>query len=471
MTRTANFKRTKIIATIGPASREPEILEHLVRAGVNGIRLNMSHGTHEEHAAVIKLVRNVSAKLSKPLALIADLQGPKIRLGRLPEDGLILAAGDAVRFAHGDVYETGKPIPVQHDISPYVREGQPIYLRDGMVEVAVEKVSRGIIYARVVAPGIVFSKQGINLPETSLGGDIMTEKDQSDLRFAATQGADYVALSFVQTASDITSLRSRLAGLKSDMAIIAKIETKAAVDNLNEIVPVTDGIMVARGDMAIEIRPEAVPTVQRRIVELAKQQQKVCIVATQMLESMISSPQPTRAEVSDVSTAVTQGADAVMLSGETAMGQYPIETVALMRRVIIYAERNRPSSIQAGSFGPDTTPRNAIAAAAITLSGQVGAAIILAETSSGQTARNICSFRPDAMVVGVTHNARTYNQMALLWGARAYLIKDPESAAAETTKMLKDEHNVSRGETIIQVSGLHPGVTGGTDSLQLTVVE
>lgn len=466
-----SLKRTKIIATIGPATRDPETLEELVLAGVNGIRLNMSHGTHAEHAEVVKLVRKISKKLDKPLAIIADLQGPKIRLGKLPEDGVALLAGDLVQFALGDEYKEGGPLPVQHDISPYVKDGQPVFLRDGMMEVKVERVSRGIIYARVVTGGVIFSKQGINLPETDLGGDIMTKKDLADVKFAAENDADYVALSFVQSAHDIQNLIGHLKKHKANVGVIAKIETKAAAARLPEIIEAAEGVMVARGDLAIEIRPEAVPTVQARIIELAKVERKICIVATQMLESMISSPQPTRAEVSDVAGAVMQGADAVMLSGETAMGSYPVETVAMMRRVIKFTESNRRGSMQVSSFGDSTTPGHAIAAAAITLSRQLEADIILAETSSGRTARRISSLRPDAMVVAVSHHPRVYNQMALLWGARAYLIRKPERAAAETLSMLKKEHNVLRGDTIIRVSGPEPGVTGGTNTLQLKVIE
>lgn len=438
-------------------------------SGVNGLRLNMSHGTHEQHAAVIRQARKLSKKLAKPLAVIADLQGPKIRLGQLPPDGLVLAKGDTVQFAYGDVYEPDKPLPVQHDISKYLKKGQPLFLRDGMVETEVLKVVKGVVHVKVLNTGVVFSKQGINLPDTDLGGDILTEKDKADIAFAAAQDVDYIALSFVQTAEDIKGLRSRLKRLEADCGIIAKIETKTAVDHLVGIMQVSDGVMVARGDLAVETRPETVPIIQQRIIELAKRMQKVCIVATQMLESMISSPQPTRAEVSDVATAVLQGADAVMLSGESAMGKYPIETVQLMRRVIKYTELNRPESLTAEEFG-DATHSNAIAGAAITLAGHIKARVILAETTSGQTARNLSGLRPASLIVAVTHKPRVYQQLAILWGARSYLIRNPKKAADETIQMLHDEHNLRRGDAVIRASGNQPGVTGGTDTVQLLIV-
>jgi len=464
-----SLKRTKIIATIGPASSGYDAMEALIKAGANGLRLNMSHGTHDEHAKVIAQARRISAKLSKPIAVIVDLQGPKIRLGQLPPEGLVLRGGSEVTFTHGDTYTDGKPIPIQHDISKHVKVGHPIFLRDGLVEVEIKRIKGKVLYGKVLNSGLVYSKQGINLPDTDFAGDIMTAKDIDDLRFAVATGADYVALSFVQTPEDIKSLRRRLLRLKAEQGIIAKIETKAAVGHLGDIIAASDGVMVARGDLAVETRPESVPVIQKRAIDYARNAQKIAIVATQMLESMISSPQPTRAEVQDVATAVVQGADCVMLSGETAMGKYPIETVALMRRVIVHTETNRLESITATSFG-ERTKANAISAAAIALASQMEAQVILAETSTGQTARNLCSFRPESMVVAVTHSQRVYQQLALVWGARSYVIKDPAKAGDETMRMLREEHEVAKGDTIIRASGQRPGVTGGTDTVQVQLV-
>ncbi len=464
-----NLKRTKILATIGPASSDHEVLEALIRAGVNGLRLNMAHGTHESHADVIKRVRKISEELGKPVSVVVDIQGPKIRLGELPKDGLVMTAGSEVSLALGDSYSAGGHLPVQHDITKYLRVSHPIYLRDGMVKLEVISVGRGVAKCKVLNNGVVFSRQGINLPDTDLGGDIITDKDASDIEFAAKHDADYVALSFVQTGKDVEGLKLRLKQLGANCGVIAKVETKAAVANLMDIIVAADGVMVARGDLATETEPESVPIIQQRIIEHAKTHQKVCIVATQMLESMIDSPQPTRAEVSDVSTAVMQGADAVMLSGESAVGKYPVETVQMMRRVIVYTERNRAESLTAAEFG-SRGQRNAVSAAAIAMADQIGAKVILAETSSGQTARNLSSFRPDALVVAVTHQRRVYQQMGLVWGTRSYLINDPEQAAEETMRMLRQEHNIKVGDVIIRAWGRQPGVTGGTDTLQIRVV-
>ncbi|HUC87060.1 MAG TPA: pyruvate kinase [Candidatus Saccharimonadales bacterium] len=464
-----SLKRTKIVVTVGPASDDFDAMQAMVRAGANCIRLNMSHSTPEESALVVKQARSISTKLNKPLAIIVDLQGPKIRLGQLPAEGLVLRAGSELTFAYGDSYSEGKPIPVQHDIAKYVKAGQPLFLRDGMVEIRVAKVRGGVISGKVLNNGMVYSKQGINLPDTDFGGDIITPKDIEDIAFAAAHDVDYVALSFVQKAKDIQGLRQRLRRLNADCGIIAKIETKVAVANLREIIQAADGVMVARGDLAVETKPEQVPIIQKQIIDYARECQKPAIVATQMLESMINAPQPTRAEVSDVSTAVVQGADAVMLSGESAVGKYPVEAVALMRRIITYTEANRFDSIAATSFG-DQTQSNAISAAAITLANQIGARLILAETSSGQTARNLCSFRPEPLIVAVTHQARVYNQMALMWGTRSYLVKNPAKVTEEVIRMLRQELGVTQGEVIIRASGKNPGVAGGTDTLRIEVI-
>lgn len=466
------LKKTKILATIGPASRSSVKLEGLLRAGVNGIRLNMSHGTHAEHAETIHMVRSISRKLDKPIAILADLQGPKIRLGRLPEKGLSLTEGQAVELEISSrQYSPNQPIPLQYNIAPYIKPGHNISLRDGMIGLEVTGVKKSVVTAKVLSGGIVFTKQGVNLPQTHLDGNIMTEKDEIDMEFAASQDIDYIGLSFVQTAADITLLRSKLATFNTQIGIIAKIETGVAALHLKEIIKASDGVMVARGDLAAETKPEQVPILQMRIIELAKRYQKIAIVATQMLESMTNSPQPTRAEVSDVATAVMQGADAVMLSGETAIGVYPVETVRLMRRVILYTEENRDHGIEVEGFGT-STKRNAISAAAITLAARIGARIILAETLTGQTARNLCSFRPSVLIVSVTPNRRVYNQMALLWGARAYFVDtdDPSIASYETIKHLKSAHSVVVGEQIIHASGHQTGVTGGTDTLRLEVI-
>lgn len=468
----ASFKRTKIVATIGPASRSPQKLQQLMMAGVNGIRLNFSHGTQEEHLEVLKTVRGLSDKLGRPAAIIADLSGPKIRVGDLPADGLPFVRGKTVQFEYGNDYVSGGVIPVQHDISKYVKPGERIFLRDGQIEVQVDNVSRKLISCKVISPGVLYSHQGINLPDTDLGGEIMTPKDLSDLAFAVTHDVDYVALSFAQTAADVERLRTRLKRLGSHARIIVKVETRAAVENIEEIIRATDIAMVARGDLAVETMQEAVPALQRRIIDLCRQHCKGVIVATQMLESMIESPQPTRAEVSDVATAVIEGADAVMLSGETAVGQYPVEAVQMMKRVILYTEREDAGAIDRDhSLVSHTGHGNAISAATVLLAQELPARAIIAETSTGQTARNIAALRPKVPIIMLTNTPRAYHQLAIIWGGKSYYHGRPSRAVGVVVEKLREAGNVKRGDLLVLASGHQPGVAGGTDTVSVRAVD
>ncbi len=468
----SQFKRTKIIATIGPASNSPQVLEELMLAGVNAYRLNMSHGTHEEHGAVVDIARKLSAKHKRPVAVIADLQGPKIRVGTLPSDGLPFVRDTIVRFQFGAVYESTGIIPIQHDVSKYLKKGERIFLRDGMIQIEVQKIEKNLISGKVMNPGLLYSNQGMNLPDSDMGGDILTPKDIADIEFAVKAKCDYIALSFVQTAQDILGLKERLAKFKSDLRVIAKIETAAAVENLEEIVVASDALMVARGDLAVETKPEAVPAVQRRMIELCKNHRKTVIVATQMLESMIQSPQPTRAEVSDVATAVLEGTDAVMLSGETAMGLFPVETVQMMKRVILYAERDEPIVTARHLVDFKGQERaNAISAAAVVLAHKLPAKVIVAETSSGQTARNISSLRPDVPIIIVTDHERVYYQMALVWGGKSFLADNMDGATAKVIQELKSLGNIAKNDALVVASGNQPGLVGGTSKVEITLVD
>lgn len=467
----ASFKRTKIVVTIGPSSNSPEVMENLIAAGANCFRLNFSHGTHEEYAAIIKNARRLSKHSHKPVALIADIQGPKIRVGALPSDGLPFVRGTTVRFQYGADFEVTGIIPVQYDVSKYLKPGERVFLRDGHVQIEVEKIERSKIIGKVLTPGLVYSNQGMNLPDTNLEGEILTPKDIRDLEFATNLGVDYIGYSFVQTPNDILHLRARLEKLKSDAKIVAKIETAAAVGHLEEIVAVADVIMVARGDLAIETKPEAVPAVQRLMIELCKKYRKPVIVATQMLESMIQSQQPTRAEVSDVATAVIEGSDAVMLSGETAIGLFPVEAVKMMKRIILYTEAEQLDHFE-NSHLIELGPRehqNAISAAAVVLASQLPAKVIIAETSSGQTARNISSLRPDVPVIMVTNDERVYYQMAIVWGGKSYYVADMEGAIDHVISQLKVAGNISKGDALVVASGAQPGVIGGTNKVLIRI--
>lgn len=463
------FKRTKIIATIGPATSSYEAIYELIRAGANGLRLNFSHGTHEERLREIPWIRKASRELGKPVAIIQDLQGPKMRVGDF--DGIInIHADQHLTFAYHANYDATGHIPTQYDLSKKVKSGQRLYLYDGKIHTVITAVRDGVVYAKAENEGIIIQHKGINLPDTDFEGDILTDKDMDDIRFGATQDFDYVAMSFVQTAKDIHRLRKILAANNSLARIIVKVETKAAVDNIEEIVEAADMIMVARGDLAVETPPETVPVVQRQIISLGQKYAKPTIVATQMLMSMVEMPEPTRAEVSDVATAVFVGADCVMLSEETAVGKYPAETVATMKRVIVYAEQHPPLKVLYPHERAHTL-ENAISSSVITLAQNIDARAIVAATKSGATAREIASRRPETPVVAVTDVPRTAQQLTLVYGVKSYVRPAAREATHRLTDWLRENSMLKRGDVVVTVSGRYPGMVGTTDTIKVRVLE
>jgi pyruvate kinase len=464
-----NFKRTKIVATVGPATGSYEAVLELIKCGANGLRLNFSHGTHAEHAQFIKWIRKASKEFGKPVAIIQDLQGPKVRLGDF-EDIINVAEGQSLQFKYLGAYKPGGPIPTQYDLSKKVKRGERLYLYDGKVRTTITSVKDGIVHARAENNGILIKRKGMNLPDTDFGGDIITKKDREDLAFGSTQDIDYVSLSFIQTAQDIEDLRRRLRNLNSTVKIIGKIETAAAVENLESIVEAADALMIARGDLAVETPPESVPIVQRKIVGLGLRYGKPTIVATQMLASMTDTPEPTRAEVSDVATAVLIGADCVMLSDETAMGKYPIESVKIMKRVIKYTENNTPLKVTWPDY-EDHTRQGSISRAILSLADSIQARAIVAETKSGATAQQIATRRPDIPVIAVTSEVRTLQQLALVYGVKSYIRPVDPHAAEKLTAWLQDHKVLSRGDIVVTVSGQYPGVVGTTDTIKVRVLE
>jgi pyruvate kinase len=464
-----HFKRTKIIATLGPATDSYEAIYDLIKEGVNGIRCNFSHGTHEERLRQIPWVRKASEELGKPVAIIQDLQGPKIRLGDF--DGVInVRAGETLAFKHNCEYQPGGPIPMQYDLATKVQPGERLYLYDGKVRTKITKVEDGIVYAHVDNDGILIKRKGMNLPDTDFGGDILTEKDMKDLAFGFKQDFDYVAISFVQTAADVDNLRRIMREHHSGAKIIVKVETKKAVDNIEEIVKTTDVVMVARGDLAVETPAESVPVVQRQIVGLGQKYGKPTIVATQMLLSMMDMPEPTRAEVSDVATAVFIGADCVMLSDETAMGKYPIDTVKTMKRVIVYAEQHPPLRT-VYPYERTHTMQNAISSSVITLAENIDARAIVAETKSGATALQIAARRPQTPIIAVTDQARTAQQLTLVYDVKSYTRPADPEAAGKLTDWLRKHKLFGAGDVVVTVSGRYPGVVGTTDTIKVRVLE
>lgn len=464
------FKRTKIIATIGPATNSYALILDLIKAGANGLRLNFSHGTHEERVQQIAWIRKASKAYSKPVAIIQDLQGPKIRLGDF--EGIItVQAGQHLTFAYKADYEGSGNIPTQYDLSKKSKRGERLYLYDGKVRTVISSIKDGLVHATAENDGILIKRKGINLPDTDFAGDIITAKDKKDLAFGATADIDYVALSFVQTAADIRAIKRMLKNLNSSAKVIAKIETKAAVEHLEEIVREADAVMVARGDLAIETLPESVPIVQRQIIGLGLQYATPTIVATQMLASMTDMPDPTRAEVSDIASAVIVGTDCVMLSDETANGQFPIEAVQVMKRVVLYTQENSPLKAVFPEDTDDYSRQSAIGRAIISLAESIRAQAIVAETKSGATAVQIAARRPDVPVIAVTSDARTTQQLALVYGTKSYTRPPDKFAAVKLTDWLQRNRVLNKGDIVVSASGKRPGVVGTTDTIKVRVLE
>lgn len=464
-----NFKRTKIIATVGPATDDYEAILGLLKAGVNGIRLNFSHGTHEERSRQIKWIRKASKAYGKPVSIIQDLQGPKIRLGDF--DGVVnVRKGQTLSFAYQADYAATGHLPTQYDLNKKVRRGERIYLYDGKVRTTVTSVRDGVIHVEAENAGILIKRKGMNLPDTDFGGDIITPKDKADLIYGSTQDIDYVALSFVQNATDIGELRDLLRSMNSSAKIIAKIETKAAVDNADEIVQASDVVMIARGDLAVETPAESVPIVQRQIIGLGLRHATPTIVATHMLASMTEDPEPTRAEVSDIATAVLVGADCVMLSDETASGNYPLEAVETMKRVILYTESHSPLKV---SFpGNDQHNRQvAVSAAILSLAESIAARAIVAETKSGATARQIASLRSAIPLIAVTNDTRVAQQLAIIYAVKSYVRPVDRLAATKLTNWLQQNKVLKKGDIVVTASGRYPGVVGTTDTIKVRVLE
>lgn len=466
------FKRTKILATLGPKTNSSEMIEKLAIAGVNGFRLNFSHGTYDERDQQIAWIREATVKTGKPVAILQDLQGPKIRLGNLTQNTDVNTGDELILDFAAE--HNGFTIPVQYNLAEKTKVGEPVYIFDGKIRTTViEITSETAIKVRVENPGTLMSRKGINLPDTDFAGDILTPKDIADVEFGATKDIDYVALSFVQTADDINNLRQMLVANGSTAQIIAKIETKSAIvdETLEEIVKASDGVMVARGDLAVEAGAEIVPIVQRRIITLCRKYGRLSIVATQMMASMVDAPEPTRAEVSDVSNAVVQGADAVMLSDETANGNYPLETVAAMKKVILYTQDHEPVEVLKDKLLDNEKHLDAISVASIGLSKQLNAIAIIAETKSGATAANIATHRPNLPIISVTSELRSAQQLALCYANRSYVRPDSEDAGFDLATELKAQGYFGADSAdLVIVSGEKPGVIGKTNTIKVVTI-
>jgi pyruvate kinase len=471
------LKRTKILAGVGPATNSLEKIEQMFDAGVNGYRMNFSHGTYEERDQQIEWIREVSKRKGRPVAIVEDLQGPKVRLGVLNDNHQEVKKGDILTLDSAAEHN-GLILPMQYNLAEKVKVSERIYLFDGKIRTHVtEIVSATAVNVEVENDGFLMSKKGVNLPDTDFGGDIITPKDIKDIEYGATKDIDYVALSFIQSAEDIQNLRQLLVSNGSAAHVIAKIETRAAIQDgvLEEIVKVSDGVMVARGDLAPEVGLEMVPVIQQKIVALCRKHGKLSIIATQMMSSMVDNPEPTRAEVSDVATAVIQGADAVMLSDETANGKYPIETIDAMRKTILYTQENTGvARLDDALFVDKKMPiRHAISHAAVSLASEINAVAIIAETKSGATAANIGAWRPNLPIISVTSEPRSAQQLALSFANRSFIRPDNTEVGYELAKELAERNffELDKPFNVVIVSGLQPGKVGGTDTIKVRTIE
>lgn len=468
------FKRAKIIATVGPATDTYEMILDMVKSGVNCFRLNFSHGTYEERDRQIPWIRKASQEAGKPVAILLDLQGPKIRLGDF--DGVYeVKTGDTLTLVYDKPFDiTKKELPVQYNLASKMKIGERLYLFDGKVRSQVTQIESERLVVRIENDGMLLKRKGINVPDTDFGGDVLTEKDVRDIAYGAKHAADidYVGMSFVQRAADIAKLRILLDKQQLPAKIVAKIETQVAVrdENLEPIIALADATMVARGDLAVETSPEIVPIIQRKILHLAQKHGRISIVATQMLASMQLNPEPTRAEVSDVANAVITGADCVMLSDETANGRYPLEAIATMKRVILYTQEHAP--VRPLFYREnDSSIQDAISSATITLAHQLGAKAIICETKTGVTAKSIAAHRPSMPIISVTSDPQVAQQLCLLYANKSFLRPDGERAGLELARELVEQTILDKGDTVVLVSGRQPGLTGGTDTIRVRVLE
>ncbi|MDQ3087189.1 MAG: pyruvate kinase [Acidobacteriota bacterium] len=464
------MRRAKILATLGPSSNTPEIIERLINAGLNAVRINMSHGTWDEHAETIKTARKSAGKLDKPLSVLVDLSGPKIRTGLLQNAMPVTLETDAEfiitsRDISGNMREVSTNFK---ELPKLVEKGARILLDDGAIELKVKKVTKTDVITLVVNGGILAERKGINLPNTKLPIPSLTKKDREDLEWAMKQDVDYIALSFVRRAEDCTEVKALIKKLNKRKQgrplLVAKIEKAEAIENLDEIIRATDGVMVARGDLGVETSPELVPVYQKQIIEKSVLNDKFVITATQMLQSMIDNPRPTRAEASDVANAVWDGTDAVMLSAETAAGKYPIESVATMTRIIESAETVKTTKLKRPvKFSEPPTGRTsqALCKAAAMCAREKLTDKIAVFTESGVMARRLSSVRSGLQTFALTNTKEVYNQLSLIWGV-APLCHD---SANTTEAMLKDGEKtlleagvVENGETIVMMAGRLSGL-------------
>ena len=466
--------RTKIVATIGPASSSPEVLRQMVLAGMHVARLNFSHGSYDDHARTVAVLRAVQNELDTPITLLQDLQGPKIRVGQLPGGEFELVEGETVRLVPEAEFDgQAGTLPIDYPLlAQDARAGEQVLLDDGLFELKVTQVGETAVLCQVVEGGLLKSRKGVNFPGLILRLPSVTEKDERDLEFGLSQGIDWVSLSFVRRAEDIIVLKDLLARKgHADVPVIAKIEKPQAIDNLEQIIAVSDGVMVARGDLGVEMSPERVPMLQKRIIRLCNLRGIPAITATQMLDSMIRNPRPTRAEASDVANAIIDGTDAIMLSGESAVGEYPVKAVRMLAKIAEDVERE----VHFPDLPPpDNDETHALSEALLAIDKILPLRLIVTFTSSGYTALLASKERPSVPVVALTPNVKVYHRLNLIWGVIPVLIGEQvetfEDLAAQADNMLRKRGLARAGDKVLIMAGIPTRHPKGTNFLKIHAV-
>ncbi|ACC82652.1 MULTISPECIES: pyruvate kinase [Nostoc] len=472
-----SLRRTKIVATIGPATSSPEMLKAIIEAGATTLRLNFSHGTHADHQRSIRLIRQTAFELNQPVAILQDLQGPKIRLGKFDNGSIVLAKGDRFTLTNRPVVGTQEISCVTYDyLAEEVPVGAKILLDDGRVEMVVEEINRdkGDLHCRITVPGKLSNNKGVNFPGVYLSIKAMTDKDREDLMFGLDQGVDWVALSFVRNPQDMIEIKELISSTGKQVPVVAKIEKHEAIEQMEAVLALCDGVMVARGDLGVELPAEDVPVLQKRLIATANRLGIPIITATQMLDSMVSNPRPTRAEVSDVANAILDGTDAVMLSNETAVGSFPVEAVATMARIAERMEQEEAQHLNLRSVRDSRRSiPNAISQAVGQIAEQLGAAAIMTLTQTGATARNVSKFRPNTPILAVTPHVNVARQLQMVWGVKPLLVLGLPStgqtfqAAINVAQELK---LLSEGDLVVMTAGTLQGISGSTDLIKVEVV-
>ena len=470
VSRLRRHRRTKIIATIGPASSTPEMLAQLFEAGADVFRINFSHGSHEDHAARIELIRALEKKFGRPIGILADVQGPKLRVGQFRGGRVQLQTGQSFQLDLNPAPGDTRRVALMHpEIIAAANIGTTLLLDDGKLRLLVTRKREDHLMTEIVTGGPLSDRKGVNVPDVVLPIPALTKKDRADLDFALPLGIDYIGLSFVQRPEDVAETKAIAAGRA---LVMIKLEKPQAMDDLDAILALSDAVMVARGDLGVELPPEEVPIAQKRIIRAAQLRGLPVVVATQMLESMITAPAPTRAEASDVATAVFDGADAVMLSAESAAGEYPREAVNMMDRIVARVERDEDwrRGIDLKRPDPEHSSPDAIAAAAWQVARTIGARAIVAFTNSGATALRVARERPDCPVIGLTPSLETARRLAVVWGVHALVTGEVHSMTEATNRSMKlaqQEGFAARGDEIVVVAGMPFGQSGSTNALRV----